>query len=267
MAATEENYAGKPNWVKNQRESVRGVNYIFGGRFNFDELYRRYSETLLALDESIGTVMDQLDESGLSDSTLMLYMSDNGYTLGEHGLIGKQTAYETSIRVPMLAYAPGMIEPGTVVDEQVSNIDLAPTILEEAGRATPSYMSGRSFLSALSGGTTSGRREPFYESFWGGVPKHPTMFSTRNGRYKYIWYYGPVKDELYDLRADPLEQHNLMGKKKHEQRLKTMHDRLFDWIETNGGIPIPLQRSRSGNNDKKRPENAPKTAPDDVKSQ
>jgi N-acetylglucosamine-6-sulfatase len=265
MANTKKNYAGKPNWVKNQREGARGVNYIFGGRFDFDELYRRYNETLLALDESIGTLMTHLDKSGIADSTLMMYMGDNGYTLGEHGLVGKQTAYETSIRVPLLAYAPGLIDSGTVVSEHVSNVDIAPTILEEAGRTTPKYMSGQSFLKALTGENTDGRKEPFYESFWGGIPKHPTMFSTRRGRYKYIWYYGPVTDELYDLQADPLEQHNLIGEKKHQKPLKIMHDRLFDWIETDGGVPIPLQRSRRGNNNKKRPQNAPKTAPDNIK--
>ncbi len=160
-----------------------------------------------------------------------------------------------------------LIEPGTVVDEYVSNIDIAPTILEEANRTTPRYMSGRSFLPVLSGEDAGTHEEVFYESYWGGAPLHPTMFSTRRDRYKYIWYYGPSKDELYDLEADPLEQHNLMGQKKHEQRLKEMHDRLFDWIETNGGVPIPLQRSRRGNPDKKRPEDAPKTAPDDIKGQ
>src|SRR5699024_9036082 len=111
MANTKQAYAGKPDWVRRQRNGVRGVNYLFGGRFDFDELYRRYSETLLALDDSIGTVMDELDESGMADSTLLLYTSDNGYTLGEHGLVGKQTAYESSVRVPLLAYAPGMIDP------------------------------------------------------------------------------------------------------------------------------------------------------------
>ncbi|HET7324668.1 MAG TPA: sulfatase [Halococcus sp.] len=266
MADTEKNYTGKPHWVKDQREGIRGVDYIFSGRFTFDELYRRYCETLLGLDESIGTVMDQLHESGLADSTLFLYMGDNGFSLGEHGLIGKQTAYETSIRVPLLAYAPGLVEPGTVVNERVSNVDIAPTILNEAGRAAPNYMSGKSFLAALSGEDTPRRKEPFYESFWGGTPKHPTMFSTRHGRYKYIWYYGPAKDELYDMQADPLEQHNLLGDEKHEQRVKTIHDRLFDWIETGGGVPIPLQRDRRGNENKKRPKDAPKTAPDDIEN-
>ena len=128
MADTKKNYVGKPDWVKSQRDGPRGVDYVFGGRFSFDELYRRYSETLLALDESVGRVMDQLDKSELADSTLMLYMGDNGYMPGEHGLIGKQTAYETSVRVPLLAYAPGMIDPGTLIGEHVSNVDIAQLI-------------------------------------------------------------------------------------------------------------------------------------------
>ena len=265
MADTKENYAGKPDWVKNQRESVRGVNYIYNGRLHFDELYRRYNETLLSLDESIGAVMDQLDESGVADLTLMMYMGDNGFSLGEHGLIGKQTAYETSVRVPLLAYAPGMIDAGTVVNEWVSNVDIAPTILKQAKCDIPEYMSGESFIGALRGEETSRRKEPFYESFWGGLPKHPTMFSTRQERFKYIWYYGPVTDELYDLKSDPIEQHNLIGDQKHQKHFNQMHDRLFDWIESNDNIPIPLQRRRKGNKDKKRPKGAPKTVPDTLK--
>ena len=265
MASKNINYGEKPNWVKNQREGVRGVNYIFGGRFNYKRLYRRYTETLLALDESIGTIMDQLNESGLADSTLLLYMGDNGYSLGEQGLIGKQTVYETSVRVPLLAYAPGLIEPGTVVNDWVENVDIAPTFLEEAGQSSPNHVSGESFLPELRGDSTAQRKEPFYESFWGGVPKHPTMFSTRKGRYKYIWYYGPIKDELYDIESDPLEQHNLIGDEKHQKHFKKMHDRLFDWIESNGNIQIPLQRRRKGNKEKKRPKKEPKTIPDDIK--
>ena len=90
------------------------------------------------------------------------------------------------------------------------------------------------------------------------------MFSTRKGRYKYIWYYGPITDELYDLKSDPLEQHNLIGNKKYQKHFKEMHDRLFDWIEANGNIQIPLQRRRKGNKEKKRPKKAPKTVPDDI---
>src|SRR5699024_10868222 len=213
-----------------------------------------------------GTVMDKLDESGVADSTLLLYTSDNGDTLGEQGLIGKQTVYATSIRVPLLAYAPGTIDPGTVVNERVSNVDFAPTILDAAHQPTPDHMSGRSFLSALVGTEQPERREPFYESYWGGTPKHPTMFGTRRGQYKYIWYYGPEKNELYDVKADPLEQHNLIDESEHDDRLDAMHDRLFDWIESDGGTPIPLQRDRRNSNDRKRPPNAPKTIPDDFGS-
>ncbi|RJT05441.1 sulfatase [Halococcus sp. IIIV-5B] len=270
MANSPANYRDKPDWVREQRDSVRGVDYVFGGNFGFggpsgfDTLYRKYCETLLSLDESIGAVMDQLDTSGVADSTLTLYMSDNGFSLGEHGLIGKQTAYEPSMRVPLLAWAPGLVESGTTIDRAVSNVDLAPTFLEVADISRPGYMSGESFLPALAGEGTARSQDPYYESFWGGFPKHPTMFSTRRGRYKYIWYYGPMQDELYDLQADPAEANNLFDDGKHEQRRKAMHDRLFDWIESGGGVPIPLQRERRGDNRKKRPKNAPKTAPDDL---
>ena len=268
MADTDANYRGKPSWVREQRDSVRGVDYVFGGKFGFggpsgfEKLYRRYAETILSLDESVETVMDYLQTSGKAESTLTLYMTDNGFSLGEHGLIGKQTAYEPSVRVPLLAWAPGMVEPGTTIERAVSNVDIAPTLLDVAGRATPNYMSGESFAASLAGDTTARSRNPVYESFWGGFPKHPTMFSTRGNRFKYIWYYGPATDELYDLRADPIEQHNLIDDPAHEKRRKAIHDRLFDWIEAGDGIPLPLQRDRRVNNDRKRPKNAPKTAPD-----
>ena len=113
---------------------------------DFDTLYRRYCETLLGLDESIGKVLKALEELGVADSTLVLYMGDNGFSLGEHGLIDKRHMYEESMRVPMLAYAPGLIKPATVVTRMVENIDVAPTNPEAAGLKPPETMDGRSFF-------------------------------------------------------------------------------------------------------------------------
>ena len=146
MANTASNYGGKPDWVRAQRNSWHGVDYMYHGQMKFDEFYRRYAETLLALDESVGRMLDYLDQSGLARSTLVLYMGDNGFLLGEHGLIDKRNAYEESIRVPMLAYAPGWIRPGTVVRAMVRNIDVAPTILGIYGIPMPGEMRGRSLL-------------------------------------------------------------------------------------------------------------------------
>jgi N-acetylglucosamine-6-sulfatase len=106
MANTERNYRTKPRWVKEQRYSWHGVEFPYHGDMDFDEFYKAYIETLLALDESVGSVLDYLEETGLAENTLVIYMGDNGFLHGEHGLIDKRHAYEESMRVPMLAWAP-----------------------------------------------------------------------------------------------------------------------------------------------------------------
>jgi arylsulfatase A-like enzyme len=100
MANTVSNAIGLPRWAQEQRYSWHGVEHMFHGALDFDTFYRAYTETLLALDESVGRIVDYLDDSGLSESTLVVYMSDNGFLLGEHGLIDKRQAYEESIRIP-----------------------------------------------------------------------------------------------------------------------------------------------------------------------
>ena len=245
MADTKATYRGKPEWVRKQRDSVRGVDNMFDG-MGYEALYRRYSETLLALDESIAAVSDCLDETGFTPETLQLYMGDNGFHLGEHGLVGKQTAYEQSIRVPLLASAPGMIDAGTVVNRPVLNVDIAPTLLAEAGHEIPDSMAGQSFLPLLDGerAVDRWRNATFHESFWGGKPPRPTVFSLRAGRYKYIWYRGLVDatDELYDLRKDPLERHNLIERSGHRKVAEKLHTRLFDRLEAVGPMRVPIRR-------------------------
>ncbi len=265
MADTEENYAGKPEWLEEQRDSMHGVDWLFHGNMQFDELYRRYSETLLALDEGVGAVLDHLDTSGLADNTLTMYMGDNGFYLGEHGVIDKRSAYEESIRVPLLAWAPGLIEPGTKVTELVANLDIGPSTLHAAGLEAPGYMVGRSFIPLLEGDEIPWREHIFYEYFWEeAFPQQPTMFSVRSDRYKYIWYYGIWSaNELYDLGADPQEQNNLIDEEAYQERIEEMEDRLFDILVATDGMQIPLRRPpRWEGGARRRPEGAPKTAPD-----
>ncbi|MGH7580627.1 MAG: sulfatase family protein, partial [Gemmatimonadales bacterium] len=244
MANTERNYRGKPRWVREQRYGWHGVDYAYHGELEFDEFYRRYAETLLALDDGVGRVLDYLERAGLARNTLVLYLSDNGFSLGEHGLIDKRHAYEESMRVPMLAWAPGYIEPGSRVTAMVRNIDVAPTILELAGVARPERMDGRSVLDALRGRPAGEPEELLYEYYWEyAFPHTPTVFALRGPRYKYIYYHG-IWDlsELYDLRSDPLEEHNLIEVPAHRERVKAMRDRLFDRLEATGGMRIPLRR-------------------------
>lgn len=244
MDNTVRNYRNKPDWVKEQRYSWHGVDYMYHGEFNFDEFYRNYLETLMALDESVGRVLDYLNESGLSDNTLVIYMGDNGFLHGEHGLIDKRQAYEESMRVPMLAWSPGYIEPGTKIDDLVRNIDIAPTLLELTDTETDLDMDGLSFLPVLSGGELAGDREFLYEYYWeAAFPHTPTTFSLRGDRYKYIWYHGVWDlNELYDLQADPQERYNLIEVPEYQDLRSEMRNRLFDKLEAMDAMQIPIRR-------------------------
>lgn len=244
MANTDANYRGKPAWVRAQRDSWHGVDFMYHGQMQFDEFYRRYAETLLSLDEGVGRVLDHLDQSGLAASTLVWYMGDNGFLLGEHGLIDKRNAYEESIRVPMLAYAPGWIPPGSVVTRMVRNIDVAPTILDLAGVPAPDSLDGRSVLAALGGGTVAGGEELLYEYYWEyAFPHTPSTFAVRGPRWKYILYHGIWdRNELYDLPADPAEQTNLIDAPALRDTVRALHDRLWTRLRETGGLEIPLRR-------------------------
>jgi N-acetylglucosamine-6-sulfatase len=255
MADTAENYQGKPAWVKEQRNSWHGVDYMYHGQMDFDTFYKRYCETLLSIDDSIGRVLDCLKETGQAESTLVLYMGDNGFCFGEHGLIDKRHMYEPSMRVPLLAYCPGLIEPGTKITQLVQNIDIAPTILEAAGAQPPAHMDGRSFLPILQRKDTPWRDAAFYEYYWeAAFPQTPTTFGVRTDRYKFIHYHGIWDtDELYDLQNDPDEMHNLIDRPEHRQRVATLRKRVYDWLDRTGGMQIPLRRETGASSNKRGP--------------
>ena len=248
MWLTERNYLGKPHWVRQQRGSWHGVDFMFHGDLGpgmdgFDNFYRRYASTLLAADESVGRVLDTLEELGLDENTLVLYLGDNGFLLGEHGLIDKRNAYEESIRIPMLAWAPGWIEPGTTVDGLVRNLDVAPTILELTGARTAIDMDGVSFLDLLRGGDGgAGDREFLYEYYWEyAFPHTPTTFALRGDQYKFITYHGVWDtEELYDIVADPEERTNLV--EAMPQVVAQMRSRLYDRLSADDAMRVPMRR-------------------------
>jgi len=255
MADTEENYRGKPAWVKEQRNSWHGVDYMYYGQMDFDAFYKRYCETLLSVDDSIGRVLDCLKEMGQAQSTLVFYMGDNGFCFGEHGLIDKRHMYEPSMRVPLLARCPEIIKPGTKATQLVQNIDIAPTILEAAGAQPPDYMDGRSLLPLLEGKDTTWRDAVFYEYYWEApFPQTPTTFGVRTDRYKFIHYHGIWDiDELYDVQNDPDEMHNLIDQPEYKQLVANLKKRLYDWLDKTGGMQIPLRREVGGRSDKRGP--------------
>jgi N-acetylglucosamine-6-sulfatase len=210
----------------------------------FDDFYRRYAETLLALDEGVGRVLDFLESSELGRNTLVLYMGDNGFSLGEHGLIDKRHAYEESIRVPMLAWAPGFIRPGTTITSMVRNIDVAPTVLELAGVRTARTMDGRSIVPLLRDGSADWSTELFYEYYWeDAFPHTPTVFALREARWKFIYYHGVWdRPELFDLESDPGERSNLADDPAQAERVTRMRTKLFAHLAASGGMAVPIRR-------------------------
>ncbi|MBC8468630.1 MAG: sulfatase [Planctomycetes bacterium] len=246
MANTEENYKGKPQWVKEQRNSWHGVDHMYHGQMDFDTFYRRYCETLLSVDESIGRVIKYLESNNLAEDTLVMYMGDNGFVFGEHGLIDKRHMYEESMRVPFLAWCPGMIKSGSVVEELIQNIDIAPTVMDIAGLKIPERMDGQPFLPVLQGKKIPWRDAAFYEYYWErNFPHTPTTHGVRTNRYKYIHYHGIWDiDELYDLKNDPDEMTNLIDSPEHQDLITQLNSRMFEWLEKSDGMLIPLRRDQ-----------------------
>jgi len=234
-----------PEWVKKQRISWHGVDYMYHGNADFNEMVQLYCETLLGVDESIGSVMDYLKKEGLDESTMVIYMGDNGFSWGEHGLIDKRHFYEESVKVPFLVRCPELFEGGKTINKMVQNIDLAPTILEMAGLDKPDYMPGRSFSSLLKGTETKWRDKIFYEYYWEyDFPMTPTVFGVRTDKYKYIRYHGIWdRNELYDLENDPEEMYNLIDKPELQDIVKGLANDLYDWMENTDGMKIPLKRT------------------------
>jgi arylsulfatase A-like enzyme len=233
-----------PDWLKAQRESISGVDYSYHGRPGEIEM-KKYCETILSVDESIGAVLDFLKEAGLDENTLVIYMGDNGFAWGEHGLIDKRQFYEESVRVPMLVRCPALCNGGLVVENIIQNIDIAPTILDYAGIAKTEQMAGNSFIPLLKGEKPEWRARIFYEYYWEYAhPQVPTMHGVRTDRYKYIRYHGIWDtNEFYDLQEDPHETKNLIASEEHQDIIKELNHDIYDWLESTDGMSIPLKRT------------------------
>jgi hypothetical protein len=171
-----------------------------------------YFRCLAAVDENVGRLLDTLDELRLTDDTLVVYASDNGFYLREHGLGDKRSAYDESLRIPLLVRYPRLGLRGKTSDEMVLNLDLAPTWLDFASVAAPKEMQGRSWRPLLEGRTVPWRRSFFFEYFW--EPQRgnttPSLTGVRTQTAKLIRYQGhPEWTELFDLARDPYEMKNL----------------------------------------------------------
>jgi N-acetylglucosamine-6-sulfatase len=243
----------KPRWLRDQRNSWHGVDFPYHSELDIEGYYKRYCETLCSVDDSIGRVLQQLKDMGIYDDTLVIYMSDNGFMFGEHGLIDKRVAYETSMRVPMLVQCPTLIKGGTVVTQMVGNIDVAPTVMEAMGLQKPAHMDGDSFLPLVEGKTVPWRKDFLYVYYWEkNFPETPTTFALRGDRYKYITYYGLWDaDELYDIQQDRNETQNLIFDPAHQKIARQMESQLYKEMGQLGGMEVPLNQPAGGSNNKR----------------
>jgi len=198
-------------------------------RRNFEIFIKRYHSVLLGVDENVGRFLDVLDASGLAEDTIVIYTTDNGFFLGEHGLFDKRLMYEPAIRVPMLLRWPAGVARGmTDTRHFVLNIDVAPTLLDLAGVAVPSAMQGASWKPLLA------RRNPDWRSdFLYAYYEFPAAHcvrphrGVRDERWKYIrWNLAPSEEELYNLQNDPDEQRNLAQDAEHASTLNHLRGRL-----------------------------------------
>lgn len=237
-----------PMWVQNQRNSRHGVQFAYYTNLDLATYYRRYCETLLAVDETTGDLLAEVKKRGELENTLVLYLGDNGFLFGEHGLIDKRCAYEDSIRIPMLMRAPMFsTEGGRTIDEVVANIDIAPTMLEVAGVAIPDHMDGRSFLPLIKGEENVEWRDYLlYEYYWErNYPQTPTMHALRGDRFKYVRYHGVWDtDELFDLDNDPEEANNLINDPNYADKVTELNTRLFEILEETNGKRMPILDDR-----------------------
>lgn len=186
--------------------------------WKFQHYMRDYLSTAASLDRNIGRTLTYLDKHDLTKNTIVIYMSDQGFFLGEHGWFDKRWIYEESFRTPMVMRYPGIIKPGTKSNDFVMNLDIAPTVLDAAGITIPKDIQGESFLPLVNGRKAKGRDVIYYHYYENGEHSVSPHFGIKTKRYKLIRFYTRVASwELYDLETDPYEINNLYGKKGYEK--------------------------------------------------
>jgi arylsulfatase A-like enzyme len=223
-----------PRLAAMEKKNPQGAKEL---RKAYYQLYiKDYLRCVASVDDSVGALVDYLDEQGLAENTIVVYTSDQGFYLGEHGWFDKRFMYEESLRTPLVVRWPGVIGPGRVDDEHiVSNLDFAQTFLEAAGADAPAAadeaadMQGRSLVPILRGEEPEDWRKTFYYHYYEGVDKVHAAHKhegVTNGRAKLLHFYPVGEWELYDLEKDPNELVNVYGKQEYAELQGKLHSEL-----------------------------------------
>jgi arylsulfatase A-like enzyme len=211
-------------------------------RLNWQHFIKDYYRVLLGVDENVGRFLDYLDRQGLSENTLIVYTSDNGFFLGENGLFDKRLMYEPSIRVPMLVRHPASIPAGQVNRQHmVLNIDVAPTLVDAGGVAAAPAMQGRSWIDVARGKRVADWRKDFLYEYFEFPAAHCVRKhrGVRTDRWKLIHWDYPEAWELYDLASDPGEDRNLSGLPQHAAQEAKLRSRLAELRREYGDVDPP----------------------------
>jgi arylsulfatase A-like enzyme len=221
--------ATKPDTVTT---TIGGVTVTLTGealvRWKYQRYMRDYLATVQSVDDSVGRLLDSLSRQGLAKNTIVIYTSDQGFFLGDHGLFDKRFMYEESLRMPFLVRWPAGIKAGTRRDSIALNVDFAPTFLEAAGLPVPADMQGRSLLPILRGRTPADWRTSMYYRYYHDPGDHNTRahYGVRTGTHKLIYFWKKDQWELFDLVHDPFEMHNLYGQPGQEKLTATLKSEL-----------------------------------------
>jgi arylsulfatase A-like enzyme len=198
-------------------------------RFKYQRYLQDYLACIAGVDKSVGKVLDFLKENGLDKNTIVVYTSDQGFYLGEHGWFDKRWMFEQSYRTPMLIEWPGVIKSHSINQDMVSNIDIAETFLDAARVKIPEDMQGESLLPILKGNTPKNwRTEHYYHYYEYPQPHHVRPhYGISNEQYKLIHFYGDIDEwELFDIKADPQEMKNVYNDRAYAKVREDLHKRL-----------------------------------------
>ncbi|CAN8104658.1 unnamed protein product [Discula destructiva] len=225
--------------------------------FKYQRYMQRYLRTIQSVDDSVGDILDYLDETGLAENTIVIYTSDQGFFLGEHGWFDKRFMYEESFQMPFLIRYPKEIAPSSVCDDIICNVDFAPLFLDFAGLKVPSHMQGVSFRSLLHGKTPEDWQQVAYHRYWENndwVHAATAHYGVRDRRYKLIYWYNQALGvpsaaepdegneqrewELFDCDEDPLELFNVYAEPEYQEVVKRMTVLLETKMAEIGDEPV-----------------------------
>ncbi len=235
-----------------------GENYTFNdpqsfAEFKYQRYMKRYLRTIQGIDDNVGRLLDHLDALGKAENTIVIYTSDQGFFLGEHGWFDKRFMYEESLQMPFLIRYPAAIKPGSVSADIACNVDFAPTFLDYAGLPIPSYMQGNSMRPVVEGNTPDDWDQLAYHRYWmhnDEIHHAYAHYGVRDPRYKLIYWYNddlgqigahpnsaPPEWELFDCDEDPHELKNLASDPAYKDAFKDMLEKMDRKMAEIGDVP------------------------------